>query len=165
MNKSLNWNQRFAVIDKYKPTDDQICKVFGVSQTELNTARQLRSAGQFIPSTNINIDSFESLFSDKSTSSVVRPEQIEKPMTATKRTKEPKKRGRKGDKIKNAFAAIPNSPTPAEEFAKSHNVSLTVLRQSKRFDSFADKGRVHVKKVALKENGEKVLSIWRDADA
>lgn len=173
MSKTMTWNQRFAIIDAHKPTDEQICKAFGVQQNELDTARQLRSAGQFIPSTDIDVDSYATLFTKPaaatttkrpSSTSTTKPATDGQPLTATKKVKEPKKRGRKGDKIKTAFAAIPTSAAdavPAEDFAKTHNVSLTVLRQSKRFDTSDTSGKVHVKKVA-QADGNKVLCIWRD---
>lgn len=169
---NLNWNERFAIIDRYKPSDAQICSAFSVQQNELDVARQLRSAGQFSPSADIDVDAYSAMFSvgpsaataptRKATStSTTKPSTNAKPITATKKTKEPKKRGRKGDKIKNAFAAIPATATPAEAFAQQHEVSLTVLRQGKRFDPQADTGKVHVKKVA-QDDGNKVLCIWRD---
>jgi len=165
---SMTWNQRFAIIDAHKPSDEQICSAFGIQQNELDTARQLRNAGQFIPSTDIDVDAYATMFTTPTTgaTSTKRPTKTastDKPITATKKTKEPKKRGRKGDKIKNAFSSIPTDPIPAEPFAKQHDVSLTVLRQSKRFDTVTDGGKVHVKKVA-QADGTKVLSIWRDAD-
>jgi hypothetical protein len=73
------------------------------------------------------------------------------------RTIAAKKRGRKGQKIHEAFAAIPVSPTPAEAFAAAHKVSMPVLRQSKRFDR-TGLGIVNVKK----NRDSKVLMIWRN---
>lgn len=159
---NLNWNQRFALIDHYKPTDAQICTAFDVEQKELDTARSLRNAGQFIASSNLDVESYSSLFAapTPTVTSVATPKS-DAPLTATKAIKVPKKRGRKGDKIKNAFAAIPTDATPAEDFAVNHGVSLTVLRQGKRFDPQPGTGKVHVKKVA-QDSGEKVLCIWRD---
>jgi hypothetical protein len=168
----MTWNQRFAIIDAHKPSDEQICKAFGVQQNELDTARQLRATGQFVAASDVDVDAYASMFSAPaaaatttkrtSSTSTTKPTTDAKPLTATKKTKEPKKRGRKGDKIKNAFAAIPNTPVPADDFASKHGVSLTVLRQSKRFDAADDGGKVHVKKIP-QEDGSKVLSIWRDA--
>lgn len=162
---TLNWNQRFALIDHYKPTDTEICSAFGVEQKELDTARALRNTGQFIAATDLDVASYSSMFTAKTPTatsvSVPTATPSDAPMTATKSIKVPKKRGRKGDKIKNAFAAIPGDAVPAEDFAKTHGVSLTVLRQGKRFDPQPGTGKVHVKKVA-KDGGDKVLCIWRD---
>jgi hypothetical protein len=157
----MTWNQRFAIIDAHKPSDEQICNAFGIPQNELDTARQLRAAGQFIPSPDVDTDAYATMFTSSGATSTKRPAPSDKPLTATKKVKQPKKRGRKGDKIKNAFSAIPSTPTPAESFAKNYEVSLTVLRQSKRFDTVDDGGKVHVKKIA-QDDGTKVLSIWRD---
>ena len=163
---NMTWNQRFALIDHYQPSDKQICSAFGVQQNELDTARQLRSTGQFIPASDVDVVSYASLFelptSKEGSTSIKRTSPTSAPITATKRMPEPKKRGRKGDKIKNAFAAIPTTATPAEDFAQKRGVSLTVLRQSKRFDPQHDAGKVHVKKVVMKEGEEKVLAIWRE---
>jgi hypothetical protein len=78
------------------------------------------------------------------------------PQSASRRIRTPKKRGRKGTKIVEAFQAIPAKPTPAERFAAEHNVSVAVLRQSKRFDSEGS-APVHVKRD--KDSG--LLMIWR----
>ena len=44
------------------------------------------------------------------------------------------KRGRKGSKIATAFRDVPLVPVFAETFAARHRVSISVLRQAKRFD-------------------------------
>lgn len=83
----------------------------------------------------------------------------QRPMTATKpsRIRIPKKRGRKGDKIINAFRNIPSTPTDAESFADIHGISIGVLRQIKRFDKTGLPGTVKVRK-----NTSGILMIWRD---
>lgn len=170
--KSLGWNDRLALINHFKPTDKQACSTFGVSQEELNTARDLMAAGTFRPTPDIDFKSYESMFASDSTTSTKTEKKSgatstkkpdggdNKPVTATKKTKEPKKRGRKGDKIANAFAAIPTTPTPAEDFAQKHGVSLAVLRQSKRFDKHPDLGNVKVKKD--KETKQLMISRVKD---
>lgn len=164
------WTNRFALIDHYKPTDEQACSAFGVSKDELNTARDMRSKGKFQDNPSIDVNAYASLFSGKqetgssekkSTSSThTKPKTTEKPETATRAVKEPKKRGRKGDKISKAFQSIPSAPTPVEEFAQQHNVSIAVLRQSRRFDSTGLPGAVKVKK----DKETKQLMIWRETD-
>ena len=173
MSKNLSWNQRWAIVDHYGPTDAQICTAFNVTQGELTSARQLRDAGQFIPDTSVDVDKYAHLFSDadgatstvspsKKTSTTTTTTKTDKPLTATKKVKEPGKRGRKGNKIKTAFSAIPSKAVPAEEFAAQHNVSIAVLRQSKRFDNQPETGVVHVKKIRLNEDDDaKTLCIWR----
>ena len=166
--KQLNWNQRLALIEHYKPSDEKACSVFGVSQGELDTARQLQTSGSFPAITNMDFDAYSELFADSASATSIKkptestPSTSTPPLTATKRTSPPKKRGRKGDKIKNAFVAIPGTATPAETFATSHNVSLAVLRQSKRFDTNPELGDVRVKKV-VQDDGNKVLCIWRES--
>lgn len=180
--KTLNWNDRFALIDHYKPSDDQVCVAFGVSADELKTARDMRSAGAFTATPGLDLSSYGNMFATASASpstgsgvsssskaparrggstSVTKDTSDSKagtPSTATKKTKEPKKRGRKGDNIAKAFAAIPSTPTPVEAFASSHGVSIAVLRQSKRFDTSGSTGLVRVKK----DKESKTLMIWRE---
>ena len=68
------------------------------------------------------------------------------PKTATKKVIAPKKRGRKGDKIANAFRDIPTTPVDFNKFCEVHNLKTTVLRQVKRHDSCPETGRVFVLK-------------------
>jgi hypothetical protein len=163
---SLSWNDRLALIKAYNPSDSAICSALGVTQDELTTARDLEKAGTFVATADIDVESYSDLFGDESITveradgveSIVRPESDLPPVTATKKTPEPKKRGRKGDKIAKAFVAIPASPTSAEGFASEHGVSLAVLRQSKRFDR-TGLGTVRVKK----DKASKELMIWRES--
>ena len=170
--KSFTWNDRLTLIDHYKPTDEQACSVFGISQAELDVARNQQRAGVFSLSPTLDVGSYSGLFASgettddsttvTSTKAPVRTKSTvtstkAAPETATAKTREPKKRGRKGDKITQAFTAIPSTPTAAEEFAKTHGVSIAVLRQSKRFDSVGG-GTVKVKK----DKTSKTLMIWRE---
>lgn len=164
---SLSWNDRLALIKAYSPSDSVICSSLGVSQDELNTARDLETAGTFIPTADIDVESYGELSGDdtivtpgkSAPESIVKPGDSNKPaVTATKKTTAPKKRGRKGDNIAKAFTAIPTTPTSAEGFASTHAVSLAVLRQSKRFDR-TGLGTVRVKK----DKTSKELMIWREA--
>ena len=173
--KTLGWNDRFALIDHFKPNDEQVCTAFGITQDELKTARDMRSAGAFTATPDVDFDSYNTMFAaaapaatPASTKTTTRKggatstkkvtTTTEKPTTATKKTTAPKKRGRKGDKIANAFEAIPTNPTPVEAFATKHGVSIAVLRQSKRFDKSLEKGSVRVKK----DKESKTLMIWRE---
>ena len=177
--KTLGWNDRFALIDHYKPSDEQACTAFGVTPDELKTARDMRAAGAFTATPGIDVDSYASLFAAPAAPETAAPSTKstkrrggatkttktapttdgDKPATATKKTKVPRKRGRKGDKIANAFRAIPTDPTPVAAFATTHGVSVAVLRQSKRFDKSTDLGSVKVKK----DKETKELMIWREA--
>lgn len=169
---NLSWNDRFAIIDHYQPTDEQICKVFNLSEDELSTARQLRQSGTFVPSQTLDVSKYSNLFTAASpiastpTAKTATATVHTKPQTATKKAvmKTPQKRGRKGDKIVKAFMAVPTTPVSVEEFMKQHNVSLAVLRQSKRFIQKMDQttaqmiGRVNVKQ----DKSTKQLMIWRE---
>lgn len=172
--KTMSWNDRFALLDHYEPSDATACDAFGVTQDELTTARDMRVAGAFTATPDIDVNSYSKMFasaeqpvakvSTKSTrrggatSTTKTKTTSVKPVTATKKVKEPKKRGRKGDNIAKAFAAIPTSPTPVEAFATTHGVSIAVLRQSKRFDKTEGGGTVRVKK----DKESKALMIWRE---
>lgn len=171
--KTLNWNDRFALLDHFQPDDNMACTALGVTESELTTARSMRKAGAFSPTTNMDVESYSKMFSaDGSSTSTVKTKTAKsstststganvKPETATKKVKVPLKRGRKGDNIANAFSAIPLKPTPVLAFAESKGVSLAVLRQSKRFDVKPELGTVHVKK----DKTSKTLMIWRDTPA
>lgn len=173
--KTFTWNDRLTLINHYKPSDEQACQAFGITQPELDVARNQLKAGVFSLSGNLDVASYSDLFpttadstddSDTTVTTTTAPVRVKAtvtstkaaPETASKTVREPKKRGRKGDKITQAFAAIPDSPTPAEEFAKTHGVSIAVLRQSKRFDPTASTGIVRVKK----DKTSKALMIWRE---
>lgn len=167
--KSLSWNDRLAIIEYFKPTDTEIVKIMGVTQDELNTARDLKGSGVMVPTPDLDFESYSKLFggrapavsrpTKKSTAtSTTKTKTTGVAQTATKPVKVPKKRGRKGDKISIAFGAIPTTPTPADQFASDNKVSLAVLRQSKRFDTSPTLGNVRVKK----DKTTKTLMIWRD---
>jgi len=172
--KTLTWGDRLALINHYNPSDEVICSAFGVTQGELDTARNMLTSGSLAVTPDIDFASYSSIFASSdnatattkpsskttSTTSTVKAAEGEKaPETATKRVKAPQKRGRKGDKIAIAFAKIPETPTKAEAFATEYSVSLAVLRQSKRFDKSPELGNVRVKKD--KDTGE--LMIWRES--
>lgn len=172
--KSLSWNDRLAIIDHYNPKDSEVIAVMGVTQDELDTARDMRNSGIMKPTPDLDLESYASMFGGDN-KSVTKPakktaatttstkttkaKKTTTPQTANKPVKVPKKRGRKGDKISVAFNAIPTTATPVEKFAQDNNVSVAVLRQSKRFDPAPHLGNVKVKK----NKTTKVLEIWREA--
>jgi hypothetical protein len=86
------------------------------------------------------------------------PPEEEKPITATKPRKVPKKRGPKSRKIITAFRKIPSYPVDAERFASDNGISMSVLRQVKRFDKTGFGGQVKLRK--NRETGN--LMIWRE---
>lgn len=199
----LSWNERFALIDRYSPTDEQVCAVFGLSADELATARDLRAAGTFSSSPNFDATPYAEVFTSvvvptttitarngtTASASMVVPTatpkaDVEKinipttapkataattharPETASRRVKEPQKRGRKGDKITRALTAVPTTPVPVESFIAEHGVSLAVLRQSKRFIAAMDAataatiGKVNVRQ----DRATHQLMIWRELE-
>lgn len=160
--KMLTWNDRFALIDKFEPNDNTILVVFGVSNTELSVARNLRTVGTFIPAKHLDYESYAPAFSSNKKQEQVMTEQpvetTDQPETATKKLL---KRGRKGNNIATAFTSVPFTPVKAEAFAMKYKVSMAVLRQSKRFDTAGLPGAVRVKKD--KDSGE--LMVWREQTA
>lgn len=164
--KSLTWNERLAIIEHFNPSDDVICSTFEVNQNELNTARQMMKTGTLTPSTSIDVASYSPYFSTNG-NSIVKPntkasqkQEGLRPETASKKSLTLKKRGRKGDKIAKAFAAIPATPTTVNTFIEEHSISLAVLRQSTRFDTSPRLGKVRVKKD--KQTGN--LMVWRETN-
>ena len=161
---NLGWGERLAIVDHFGLDDKTATATFGVSTDELATARELAAAGTIPVAEDVDFSQYENELGAKSPSkgtsstSTTKPASGEQPVTATKPKKEPKKRGRKGDKIKNAFGVIPTTPVDAEAFIAEHNISLNVLRQAKRFDTSGLTGAVHVRKD--KDTG--TLMVWRD---
>lgn len=161
MTKSkLGWGDRLALIDKYEATDEQASAAFSVPVEEIETARELRSGpgGANMP-VSIDVENYESPFTTEvaGATSIRRPGTRTPAETATAVTPAPKKRGRKGTKINEAFAAIGSDPINAEEFATERDVSLNVLRQAKRFDR-TGLGKVRVKKI------DGTLMVFREND-
>lgn len=69
------------------------------------------------------------------------------------------KKGRPGNRIKDAYADLTSVPTPVNNILSKHQVSLPVLRQTKRFDPTPEKGRVCFKTI------EGTLHAWRAVPA
>ena len=159
--QNLSWSERIAIIDKFNLTNDQATTVFGVTTNEIMTARNLQQSGKISPVIDFDFSKYEDELNK-----IKRPDlkreipSITKPVTATKPSKEPKKRGRKGDKIVCTLRSVPSEPTSAEQFASDHNVSLAVLRQAKRFDTTGLPGDVKVRK----DKASGVLMIWREVE-
>jgi len=158
--EELDLGVQLALIDHFKINDTDAAGLFGNTPAELQTARELAAAGTITIATDLDFSQYEgALGVKKSGTKTNTSTSTERPVTATKPEKVAKKRGRKGDNIKNAFAAIPTEPVDAETFIAEHNISLAVLRQAKRFDQSGLTGRVHVRK--NKETG--TLSVWRES--
>lgn len=189
MNKQkvhMSWGDRFAIIDHFSPSDEQIRTAFKLTQAELDTARTLRAAGTFVSTQRMNMSHYSSLFSDATKSpstpptrgnltmntttkvstatTHTMPDASGKPETASKPVKQPKKRGRKGDKILKALQSVTKTHTPVDMFTQQHDVSLAVLRQAKRFIETLDPtqaktiGKINVRQ----DKATKKLMIWRE---
>ena len=65
MTQTFSWNDRFALIDYFLPSDPQICVAFGLTQDELDTARDLRTAGTFKSTPNFDAVQFDGIFNVK----------------------------------------------------------------------------------------------------
>lgn len=146
---NLGWGDRLALIDKFDASNEQASAAFNVPVEEIETAREIHeSTGGANMPVNIDLEGYDNPFSEEvsGATSVRRPGTRKPAETATAVTPEPKKRGRKGTKINEAFQAIGSTPINAEQFAEERDVSLNVLRQAKRFDR-TGLGRVRVKKV------------------
>lgn len=148
---NLSWGERLAIVEHFGFNDEQATASLGVTQDELSTARELVAAGSITVTDGIDFSQYEEL-------RTTAPNSTTAPITATKPAREAKKRGRKGDKIRNAFLSIPSTPTPAEEFITTHGISMNVLRQGKRFAPSELEGTIRVRK--SKETG--LLMVWRE---
>lgn len=176
MKTNMSWGDRFALIDHYKPEDTAVCAAFGLSQDELDIARTLRSSGTISSSqSTLDVAKYSQVFSTPAATLTTQPAVATttkkgnatthtRPETASKKVKEPQKRGRKGDKIARALAAVPTTQVPVETFMTQHGVSLAVLRQSKRFIEKLDAatqatiGKINVRQ----DKASKQLMIWRE---
>lgn len=167
----MSWNDRFALIDQFKPSDAVICNIFNLNYMELQTANKLREAGTFAPNQHLDTSKFVGFFPDIDDNIDVQPIIQNNPMinnrpeTYTKKVivKEPQKRGRKGSKIVQALFAVPNIPVSAKWFSEEHDISLAVLRQSKRFtEHLSPEDIKKIGKICVKQNKEKILMIWRE---
>ena len=152
--KSISWGERFALILEHSPSDEQILKTFHVDEAELRFARDCLHDGVFRIRQTERVKNLGNVFTNNSVEFANVPRFASKPKPVAK------KRGRKGDNIETAFAAVPNKPTCVVEFCKTYKVSLPVLRQGKSLDKTGLPGSVRVKK--LKINDEKQLMVWRE---
>lgn len=159
----ISWADRFALIDHFSPADNMICRSFHVTQDELDTARKMRDVGTFSTSKNLDLSKYTNFFVAETIKASDNATVHALPESATKKFKSPQKRGRKGTTIQTAFSAVPTAPVEVSAFMQQHNISLAVLRQSKRFlgkmdaDMSKKIGHINVKK----DKTTKALMIWR----
>jgi len=191
MIEDLEWNDRFAIITHYDLNEQEACNVLNVDAEKLRAATRMHKMGYFTTEPTVDFllfaDKIKKMRNDAPSKiqipdvpDVVRvpeiPETVRVPEgTATPKPKDSttqnpkdhttpkaKKRGRPGDKIKKAYAAVTAEKVPVDEFREQHNVSLSVLRRHKDFDHLKETGKINVKKVVLPGDTEKTLCIWRD---
>lgn len=154
----MGWGERLAITSSMDLSDADtaahVCEVLNIPMSELQANVGLAASGDVIVNLDIEPTDYSDLF-DMSKIKLVQPKQ-----KAEKTPKAPsgKKRGRVGENISIAFAAIPYEPTPVEAFRVTHGVSVPVLRQQKRFDPTPELGRVRVKT----DSETKQLMIYRD---
>lgn len=153
----LSWSERFAFIDAYKPSMDQIEKTFGVSAEEVVQANLLRVQGVFWSDISIDVISCGNIFIDSDPNVV-----ITRTKSTNRQKKKPNKRGRRGDKIHAAFENIPSDPVNAYDFIAKYDISLPVLRQAKRFDKTNKIGDIRVKQIINPNTNKKELMVWRE---
>lgn len=159
----LSWSQRFGVFEELGVTDEQIMAALGIDRNELEAARESLEAGAFsVDASGIDVEAYAGLFVDpaeaEATVTPTTDEDTAPPATASQPERTPRKRGRKGTKILDAFNAVPAQPVDANAFAEQYGISLNVLRQAKRFDKTGLEGRVRVKKV------DGTLSVFREIE-
>lgn len=143
---NLSWGEKLALVNHYQIPTEKAAELFNTTVEQVQHAIEQEQQGAISVVTTFNAAAYAEAVGHK----------------------QQKRRGRKGSKIENAFKAIPVEPIPAEQFASEHNVSLAVLRQSKRFDTVSE-GTVHIRKVPtgkMDANDKKIkqLMIWRSAD-
>lgn len=169
----LSWNDRFALIDAYKPSQVAICAAFRLSPAELKTAMSLREAGTFAANPNLDVTKYTDIFQigddvtpSNTTMKAVTATVHSFPETASKRVvvKTPQKRGRKGNKIADALLAVPTTPVAVDLFTQEHDVSVAVLRQAKRFiEKMTPEQATQVGNIIVKQNKDtKTLMIWKE---
>ena len=180
--ENLSWGQRFALIDYYKLDDDKVCTVFKVAQRDLDAARSLVERHMITVDHSFPVAAFRNVFDDSADEPPVKtlprstgfaslvgqllgeapnvqktgtPGRVHKISGTSNSTgTQPKTRGRRGTRIAEAFLAIPTEPVSLDAFLATHNVSVNVLRQSRRFDT-TGRGPVNIKKI----DGQHM--IWR----
>ena len=146
--KDLSWTQSLSIIQHYKPSEQRIGEIFGISKEKLQTLGII-----FKPDPTFDVTPYYVLFEPSSEHPVMLPI----PKGESHYSQNKKRAGRPGNNIINSFWNVPSTPVGAIEFAEKSNVSLSVLRQSKRFDKTNLLGKVHVRK-----NKDGILMIWRD---
>ena len=152
--KTLSKNDWEALRVKNGWDDPTFGKLSGQDPNQVAAHHAMVNAKMIIATPNLDYDAYNKQLSVPASTGVT---SIAKPQTATKPTSIPKKRGRKGDQVVKAFAAIPATPVDVNKFAADQGVSLHVLRQSKRFDPNPSLGKVRV----AKDKATKTLMISR----
>ena len=146
--QSLSWTQARSLIEHYQPSEQKISEVFGISPN------QIKHLDIFKPDPTFDVTPYYPLFEGNSTS-IANPTGGGRVDSYLIKAKKP--RGRPGNRIITAFRNIPSEPTDVKAFAAKWQVSISVLRQSLRFDKTGLPGKVHVR---LSKDG--ILVIWRD---
>jgi hypothetical protein len=145
---TLSWTQCKAIINHYQPSEEKISEIFGIP------SKQVRNLDIFNPDPSFDVTPYYLLF-DSEITSTTNSSGHGRVDTYISKSKKP--RGRPGNRIITAFQNIPETPIDVKAFASKWQVSVSVLRQSLRFDKTGLPGKVHVRL-----NKENILVIWRD---
>ena len=144
LSSTLSWADRLALINRFDLTNQEASVAFGLPEREVIVAKNLQERGVFAP-TELNTDIYVPYFGK------LRSGEID---NGAQKVYKPK--GARPSKITDAFAAISTEPQPVDDIVQKFEVSLAVLRQSKRFDK-PDSGAVHIRK----DKATGVLMVWR----
>ena len=156
---ALSWSERFALINHYNPTDEQITEAFGVTQDDLDVARYMIGEKLYTPSTKLDVSKFADIFNG-GLRVVVAPTITAAPSTSSSSGRKSQKSGR----VANALLAIPTTATAVDDFIRDYPVSIHVLKQAPRFiktlpeDQQRQVGRVFIRND--KATGR--LMIWKE---
>lgn len=153
--RTLSWSERLAFIERYQPSVDQITKTFHITSDEVSNAFSLRDQKVFNADPSVDVDKIGNIFSAPK-------ESIELFRRAYKRTKQTTRRGPKSNNIQRAFNNVTEEPTNAYDFIAKYDISLPVLRQSKRFDKTGKIRDIIVKQILNPLTNKKELMVWRE---
>ena len=148
MSTTLSWADKLALKERFQLSPQEACKAFGITSAELNTAITLAEKGVFFVNKKLNTEIYSDFFTKMRSG-----EQVSLPNVNRVKV------GAKPSKITKAFDAITTTPQSVDSLIESYDVSLAVLRQSKRFDK-NNAGRIHIRK----DKATGTLMVWRVLD-
>lgn len=150
--ENLTWNDKIALINEFRPSIEQIVACFRNTPEEIKSAMLLYRKSMLQPSNAVS--KYGNIF-DSDTR--------KKSSEINTNGNTPKKRGRKGNKIITALLAVPSQPVTVKCFMEKYNVSLSVLRQHRRFvEKMTDEQKKLAGDIVVKQDKKtKELMIWK----